>query len=47
MNAVLPLLRPNDESQVESGKNTAPSTSHNVRRRGTEQLEKNVKSRVS
>ncbi|CCD61803.1 Innexin-7 [Caenorhabditis elegans] len=45
MNAVLPLLRPNDESQVESGKNTAPSTSHNVRRRGTEQLEKNVKSR--
>ncbi|CAI2352102.1 unnamed protein product [Caenorhabditis sp. 36 PRJEB53466] len=39
MNAVLPLLRPNDESQLESAMSTAPSTSHNVRRRGTEQLD--------
>ncbi|PIC33507.1 hypothetical protein B9Z55_013461 [Caenorhabditis nigoni] len=44
MNAVLPLLRPKD-AEMESAMSTAPSTSHNQRRRGTEQMEKTPKGR--
>lgn len=46
MNKVLPLLRPKeDDGQLESAMSTAPSTSHNQRRRGTEQMEKAPKAR--